>query len=161
MRPTWDEVWLRIADEMSRRSLCVRAQVGAVIVTSDNRVQAVSYNGPSPRLSRSTPCSAWCPRALGATDTLSPDYADCESSHAEINAIARADATQLDGATIYVNGSVCYSCAKAIAATRVSRVVMRINNTDAHRQPDKVIAYLEQCNIEMKVVNGSGRQQSC
>ena len=33
---------------VAKRSLCDRRQVGAVIVSADNRVQAAGYNGPRP-----------------------------------------------------------------------------------------------------------------
>jgi len=149
-RPTWDEVWLEMTDVIGRRSLCSRAQVGAVIVTADNRVQAASYNGSAPKLPVDGPCIDWCPRAMAEAGTkLDTGYNDCYALHAESNAIARSDHTQLDGATIYVNGSVCMNCAKMITATRISRVVMRINPSDAHRAPGEVIRYLQECEISV------------
>lgn len=63
-RPTWDATWLAVATTMATRSLCVRDQVGAVIVDARNRVVATGYNGPPtgfPHEDRS--CRAWCPRA--------------------------------------------------------------------------------------------------
>lgn len=45
-RPTWDAVWLHVAEAVSARSLCTRSKVGAVIVTPANRIVAVGYNNP-------------------------------------------------------------------------------------------------------------------
>jgi dCMP deaminase len=72
VRPSWDATWMLVAHQVAQRSLCTRAQCGAVIVTTDNRVIATGYNGPpagfqrvhnaagpeSPQL-----CDQWCPRA--------------------------------------------------------------------------------------------------
>lgn len=152
-RPSWDDVWMAVCDQIGGRSLCVRAHVGAVIVSSDNRVQAISYNGPPPGLELSGTCDEWCPRARAADATaLDAGYNDCVASHAEINAIARCNNADLDGATIYVNGSLCYNCAKAIAATKIAQVVMRVNATDSHRNPMDVATFLEKCGVEVVTV---------
>lgn len=148
MRPEWDDVWMRVAQTVSARSLCSRAHIGAVIVSSDNRVQSASYNGPPPNFTHGEkPCAHWCPRASvmpGGPEglTLDPGYNDCPASHAEINAIARADWSKLTGGTIYITGSVCYSCAKAIMQTNVARVVHVVHESDAHRDPDRVEEFL-------------------
>ena len=44
MRPTWDEYFLEIARLTSKRSTCIRRQVGAVLV-KDNRIVTTGYNG--------------------------------------------------------------------------------------------------------------------
>lgn len=148
MRPSWDQVWMRMTDVIGPRSFCSRAQIGAVIVTADNRVQAASYNGAAPRFPTSGSCERWCPRAKPGAE-LDTEYANCYALHAEANAIARSDHTELDGATIYVNGSVCFNCAKLITATKISRVVMRVNPGEGHRDTESVIIYLLTCGIEV------------
>jgi dCMP deaminase len=125
----------------------VRAQVGAVIVTKDNRVQAASYNGPPPNFKhRGRPCSEWCPRSLKMTD-FDPEYDDCFACHAEENAIARSDWTQLDGATLVVTGAVCFKCAKLISQTGIVRVIHRVDATMTHRHPEKVEQFLKSLGI--------------
>lgn len=63
-RLTWAEVWGKIAHDMGARSLCVRAQVGAVIVDSRNRIVDTGYNGPPEFFQHNDePCTQWCPRA--------------------------------------------------------------------------------------------------
>src|SRR5579872_6157791 len=44
MRPTWDEYFLDIAEAVSKRASCSRAQHGAVIVTADQQILATGYN---------------------------------------------------------------------------------------------------------------------
>lgn len=63
-RPTDVENFLAIADVVAQRSLCSRAQVGAVIVSSDQIVVSTGRNGP-PRFFQHNekPCLQWCERA--------------------------------------------------------------------------------------------------
>ncbi len=44
IRPDWDLYFIRIAKEVSSRSTCPRAAVGAIIV-KDNRIISTGYNG--------------------------------------------------------------------------------------------------------------------
>ena len=142
-RLSWDDVWMATASVVARRSLCVRAKVGAVVVTTDNRVMAASYNGPPPTYRHlETPCDQWCPRGSGKSMTT--DYTDCPASHAEQNAIARSDWSQLNGATMYVTGAVCMGCAKLILQTGISRVVQIVLPSDDHRGPADVERFLRQ-----------------
>jgi dCMP deaminase len=146
-RPSWDDVWIEVARTIARRSLCSRAQVGAVIVSRDNRVQAASYNGPRPDFPHGEmPCVNWCARAQPGAATT-PDYSSCEATHAEMSALVRADRSQLDGGTIYVTGSVCINCARMITHTELHRVVHRVNEADMHRNPESVEEFLRQSGI--------------
>jgi dCMP deaminase len=148
-RPSWDEVWMHTANAVAKRSLCTRAQVGAVIVTVDNVVVAASYNGPPPKfLHYDRPCTEWCERAQGVKD-LSPAYLDCPSTHAEMSAIARADRSECQGATLYVTDAVCYPCAKVIPQTGITRVVHSVRENAIHRQPEKVELFLELMGIQI------------
>jgi len=62
-RPSWDETWLAVAGAVAKRSLCVRDQVGAVIVSPQQRIVATGYNGPPAGFCHNEqPCSDWCLR---------------------------------------------------------------------------------------------------
>jgi dCMP deaminase len=147
-RPTWDATWLHVAEAVASRSRCDRAQVGAVVVTEDNRVASTSYNGPPKGLEVSGSCSNWCPRAMGQTD-LSADYSGCESLHAEDNALLRADFTQIQGGTIYVSRAICIICARRIANSGLTCAVHRVIPEDEHRNPEKVESYLRSVGIQV------------
>lgn len=55
-----------MARELAKRSLCVRDQVGAIIVDKDDKVIGEGYNGPARYTKHDQrPCTAWCPRASG------------------------------------------------------------------------------------------------
>lgn len=145
-RPNWDETWMAVADAIALRSQCTRAAVGAVIVTADNRVASIAYNGPASGLELRGTCGGWCPRAQGKTD-LNSDYGACSAIHAEANALIRADFTQIQGGTIYVNRSMCVNCAKMVGNSGISTVIHRVVEDDLHRNPEAVEEYLQQCGL--------------
>lgn len=150
-RDEWALVWMNTAFDVARRSACVKAQCGAVVVTKDNLVVSVGYNGP-PRGYPGT-CVDDCPRAHdGATDS---GYDACISIHAEANAIMHCARCDREGGTIYVTGVVCVNCAKLIANSGLSRVVMKVARGEMHRHPDRTIALLRASGLHVDVW-GSG-----
>lgn len=155
MRPSWEATWLEVATVVARRSLCSRAQVGAVIVTVDNRPVAVSYNGPASGFDHGNlPCTEWCLRAKlgGSPDDppLSPVYDDCCAIHAEMNCVLAADRSTWQGGTIYVSGSVCLQCAKVIANSGLAAVVYRDDSAErAYRQPQRVDEFFVGCGLSV------------
>jgi dCMP deaminase len=151
VRPTWDETWMNIADSISKRSRCSRAQVGAVVVSGNQRISSTGYNGPAASLPVEGDCINWCPRAQGLT-ALDNTYDTCPSIHAEANALLYVDRSDVEGGTIYVTGACCMSCAKLVSNSGVTRVVMKIREVDRHRRPEDVVAYLEKCKIEVTTI---------
>lgn len=149
VRPSWDQVWMDIAETISGRSRCSRAQVGAVIVSSDQRISATGYNGPAANWPEPGDCINWCPRAQGKTE-LDNTYDACPAIHAEANALLYVDRSRVEGGTIYVTGACCMQCAKLVSNSGISRVVMKIRDIDLHRKPELVVAYLEKCGIEVE-----------
>jgi dCMP deaminase len=138
---------MKVADDLGARSLCCRAQVGAVIVTDDQRAVSPSYNGPAKGDPVEGSCAGWCPRALAGDS--SPDYGSCRAIHAEANALTRANFTEIQGATIYITGSICINCAKQVANSGIRRVVHRVLPEHAYRSPEVVEQYLRECGIEV------------
>jgi deoxycytidylate deaminase len=46
MRPSWDDVFMGMAEMLAQRSTCARLHVGSVVVTDDNhRILSMGYNG--------------------------------------------------------------------------------------------------------------------
>lgn len=151
-RPSWDEIWFGIAEIISTRSLCSRAQVGCVIVAEDQTVISCSYNGPPPGYETGSKfdddrCKHWCERCITGDNDSS--YGSCPSNHAEANAVVRADWSRIRGATAYVTGSCCITCAKLLAAAGVVRVAHRVNEHEAYRNPDKVETFLRNCDVQV------------
>lgn len=158
-RPAWDAIWMTMAETIGQRSRCVRGSIGCVLVGRDNNVVASSYVGPPPnfqpaQVDETSTCRDWCQRSC-ETDPAKLDaaYLTCPSVHAEQNAVSRADFTRLRGGTAYVNASVCWQCAKLLAAAQVDRVVMLVTPGNEHRNPAKTIEYLTDCDINVTVVD--------
>jgi len=84
-----------------------------------------------------------------ATGDHSTDYSKCPAIHAELNALLRADYTQIQGGTLYVTGAVCANCAKVVMGSGVARVVYRVNDGEDYRNPDAVNAKLEASGLKV------------
>jgi dCMP deaminase len=150
IRPSWDQTWMVVADAIAKRSRCSRAQIGAVVVSKDQRISSTGYNGPAATLPVDGECIDWCPRAQGVVP-LTNTYDSCPSIHAEANALLYVDRSRVEGGTIYITDAACYQCAKLISNAGILRVVMRIGTRASHRLPDETVEYFRQCNIEVVI----------
>src|SRR5216684_7427754 len=111
-----EEVYMRMAEELAKRSTCARLQVGSVITTGDlTQVLGIGYNG----------------NARGLPNRCDSDQpGNCGCIHSEQNALIKAGA-QLPGKVMFVSASPCVMCAKMIINTNVARVYYR----EAYRDP--------------------------
>lgn len=108
-RPSWDEIWMEMAHNISRRSYDHRYQVGAIVVTSDNsQVLSLGYNGNYKG---------------GPNEVESEVPGDSGMLHAEINALLKLDYNNPKQKAMYVTLSPCRMCAKAIINAGVNEVV--------------------------------------
>jgi len=113
-RPSIDAYFLELAKTASIRSVCVKRQVGAVVVDAADRIMSSGYNGPPPR---SAHCERQCTTCKNAV-------------HAEANALLQCSHVK-EIATIYITISPCIECAKLIASTGCKRVVYgELNKTE-------------------------------
>src|ERR1700716_2189087 len=111
-----EEVYMRMAEELAKRSTCARLQVGSVITTADlTQVLGIGYNGNARGL----------PNRCDSTEA-----GNCGCLHSEQNALIKAGAT-LGGKVMFVSASPCVMCAKMIINTNVGRVYYR----EAYRDP--------------------------
>lgn len=99
-RPTKDEYYLQIAKSVSERSTCLKRQYGCVIVNNDE-VIATGYNG-NPRGKKNCCEIGYCGRLNKPHN--SGDYSDCQSVHAEQNAMISASRKDMLGAKMYLYG---------------------------------------------------------
>ena len=150
-RPSWDKVWMDVADTIARRSRCSRAQIGAVVVSANQRVASTGYNGPAATLDVEGDCIEWCPRAQGLVP-LDNMYDTCPSIHAEANALLYVDRSRIEGGTIYITDVACLQCAKLVSNSGVARVVMRVGSKAVHRKPEATIDYLKNCSIDVTIL---------
>lgn len=159
-RPTWDEVWLAMAEFMGKRSRCLSGP-GAVIVDAENRIIGSGYAGPPANFvgddddrehAEVDDCRRYCRRSRLPGDQRGIGYDDCVAVHAEINALMKTDPIRLPGSSVYVSSACCLACAKAIANSGAKRVIWSKTSADGYRDPDRVIQFLRWCGIEVVVV---------
>lgn len=113
-RPSWDEYFLKLAMLASERSTCPRMHCGCVLV-KDKFVLATGYNGSLPG---QTHCDD--------VGCLIVDNHCVRTIHAEINALIQAarHGVNVVGATAYITNMPCTTCAKALIAAGIKRVVV-------------------------------------
>lgn len=115
-----DRMYMEIAYTVSRRSSCLRRQVGAVLVVNKHIV-STGYNGAAKGV-KSCFEKGTCMRE----DVKSGNKLEyCMAAHAEANAIAQAayHGIATEGATIYTIYSPCSFCAKIIINAGIKEVV--------------------------------------
>jgi dCMP deaminase len=117
-KPRFDDIFMELAVNLSKRSHCIKAQVGAVL-TKETRIISIGYNGPP---SGTHNCDeefpdVGCPRDSKGSCSL--------ALHAEQNAIlyAAKNGAVIEGATIYVTLSPCIACARIIFSMKIAKVI--------------------------------------
>jgi dCMP deaminase len=99
-RPSFYEIYMRMALLMAERSTCERLQVGAVITTQDFRqVLAVGYNGSA--AGQPNGCESLAPGA-------------CGHLHAEENAAISCVAHRKEPKIVFCTNLPCEMCAKRL-----------------------------------------------
>ena len=113
---TWDEYFMGVAQLAGMRSKDPNTQVGACIVSEDNKILSIGYNG--------LPCGCSddeFPWARDDEDPLKTKY--LYTAHSELNAILNYRGGSLEGAKIYVSLFPCNECAKAIIQSGIRTVI--------------------------------------
>ena len=114
---SFDHIFMNLASDLAKRSHCVKAQVGAVLV-KDTRIISIGYNGPPAGTHNCD--EEWpetgCPRDARGSCSL--------ALHAEENAILYAvkNGSNLDGSTLYTTLSPCLPCARLIFSAGIKQV---------------------------------------
>jgi dCMP deaminase len=113
------EVYMRMAEELAKRSTCLRLQVGTVITDSSlEHVVAIGYNGNAKGLPNM--CDSAVPGSCGCI-------------HSEVNALVKAPGATRDK-VVFVTDSPCVMCAKLMINSGVSHVFYR----RAYRDPSGI-----------------------
>ena len=112
---SWDEYFMGVAKLSGMRSKDPNTQVGACIVSSENKILSMGYNG----LPRG--CSddefPWAREG----DPLDNKYV--YTAHSELNAILNYRGGSLEGSKMYVTLFPCNECAKAIIQSGIKTIV--------------------------------------
>lgn len=120
----WDRYFIELCHSVAKQNQsCIKRQVGALLVRSDNSIIATGYNG-APRGVLSCGSLMTC-RRDGASK-LSPDrYDHCIAVHAEQNCLAFAakHGVKVEGAKAYITHKPCIHCLRLLIQAGVSEVV--------------------------------------
>src|SRR5688500_14568034 len=115
-RPPLFEVYMRMAEELAKRSTCSRLQVGTVLTDASlEHVLAIGYNG----------------NVRGFPNRCDSDEAGrCGCIHSEMNARVKS-AGEVPDKVAFVTASPCVMCAKLMVQAKVSHLFYRT----AYRDP--------------------------
>ena len=124
---SWDEYFMGIALLSGERSKDPNSQVGACIVSPDNKILSIGYNG----------------FPIGCSDDEIPwdregDFVDTKYPyvcHSELNAILNYTGSTLKQSRIYVTLFPCNECAKAIIQPGINEVIYM---SDKYKDTDSV-----------------------
>ncbi len=111
-RPSWDEYFMTIANDVASRATCIRRKIGAVIV-KDKRILATGYNGVPAGISHCT--NETCIRSINNIPS-GERHELCRGLHAEQNAIIQAayHGVSINNADIYITNQPCSICTKML-----------------------------------------------
>ena len=126
---SWDEYFMGVAMLSGMRSKDPNTQVGACIVSQDNKILSMGYNGFP--IGCSDDEFPWAREG----DPLENKY--FYSTHSELNAILNYRGGSLEGAKLYVTLFPCNECAKASSQCGIKTIV---DDSDKYEHTPSVIA---------------------
>ena len=144
-RPSWDEYFLEMAELVSKRSTCLRRNVGAVLVR-EKRILATGYNGAPSGLEHCF--EVGCMREKLKIPS-GQRHELCRALHAEQNALIQSSlhGISVKGATLYSTTQPCVICAKMLINAGIKEIVM----TDGY--PDKLaMEFLKAAKIKLRKI---------
>ena len=135
----WDEYFMGIALLTAMRSKDPSSQVGACIVSPENKILSLGYNG----------------MPIGCDDDATKYMYVC---HAELNAILNSAHNNLKGARVYVTLFPCNECTKAIIQSGIAEVVYY---SDKYHDTDSSVAarfMFKKAGVRLTPYQPSGRK---
>lgn len=148
---SWDQYFMGVAKLSAMRSKDPSTQVGACIVSNDNRILSIGYNGT--------------PNGFGDSNfpwdregnPLETKY--LYVCHAEMNAVLnyRGNRKEFENAKIYVDLFPCNECAKIIIQSGIKEVIYL---SDKYASQDAFIAskkLFDVCGVQYRQIELSGK----
>lgn len=134
----YNDLYMDLAERISKMSHAKRLQVGSVLVKNDN-ILSYGWNGMP---------AGWdndCEDILSGGETKTKP----EVLHSEANCLMKVAKTtnSSDGSALFVTHAPCLDCAKIIHQAGINSVYYR----NTYRSTDG-IDFLEKCNINVKKV---------
>ena len=148
---SWDEYFMAIAKLAGMRSKDPNSQVGSCIVSQDNKILSMGYNG-FPR-----GCSddeyPWSREEENPLDTK---Y--LYVTHSELNAILNYRGGSLEGSKLYVSMFPCNECAKAIIQAGIKTLIYEVNKYPDSAAVLASIRMLKSAGVEVIKYVPTGRE---
>lgn len=147
---SWDEYFMGVSKLSGMRSKDPSTQVGACIVSEDNKILSMGYNG----------------FPMGCSDDEFPWEREGEEeqtkypfvTHSELNAILNYRGGSLAGSKLYVSLFPCNECTKAIIQAGIRTIIY---DNDKYADTPSVRAakrMLDAAGVEYRQYNRSGRK---
>ena len=145
-RPSWDEYFLEMTQLVSKRSTCLRRQIGAVVV-QDKKILATGYNGAPSGLAHCLDIG--CLRAKLKIPS-GERHELCRGLHAEQNAIIQASlhGVSIKGSSLFLTNHPCIICAKMLINAGIRNIVI------SEGYPDQMaMDFLREGRVSVKIVH--------
>jgi dCMP deaminase len=120
-RPSYDEYFMEMAHVVSKRSTCLRRNVGALLV-KDKHILCTGYNGAPKGLSHCL--EVGCLREQQNIPS-GERHELCRGLHAEQNAIIQAAlfGVSVKGSVLYCTNTPCVVCVKMLINAGVEEII--------------------------------------
>ncbi|MBI4980432.1 AAA family ATPase [Candidatus Woesearchaeota archaeon] len=149
-RPDWDHYFMNIANQVKKRSNCLSAPKGAIIV-KDKQIISAGYCGTPKRIKncREGGCQRCTQRHLGKVKPGDYYAVPCTCAHAEENAIVQAacNGISTQGTMLYTTFTPCHQCAKMIINAGIKEVIANTIYPD-----DVGTALLKEAKVKFRVL---------
>ncbi len=147
-RPSWDQYFLSLVEAVRSRGTCDRGRSGCVIA-KDKRILSTGYVGSPIGAKHCDEIGHEMHTVVQEDGTKSRHC--IRTTHCEQNAITNAArfGVSLEGSTMYVHMTPCYTCAKMIINAGVRRVVSAMYYHGGGRTKD----IFRECGVEYELVN--------
>ena len=123
-RPSWDEYFIGLVDEVARRATCDRGRSGCLMV-KDKRIICTGYVGSPPGFQHCDEIGHLMRKVMDEDGVVRSHCV--RTIHAEQNAICQAarHGTSLEGGTCYCTMEPCRICAMLLVSVGIERVVAK------------------------------------
>jgi len=147
VRPSWDEYFLKITEDVGSRGTCDRGHAGSVIV-KNNRIISTGYAGAPSGLPSCDDVGHEMQTVITEEGTESRHC--IRTAHAEQNAINNAAriGVAIEGGTLYCKMTPCYKCAQSIINSGIIRVIASKDYHGGDRTKD----IFKQANIKLEIL---------
>ena len=146
-RPSWDDYFLGLMEEVGKRATCDRCRSGCIIV-KDKRIICTGYVGSPPGLPHCDEEGHMMKEVLEEDGTSKMHCV--RTIHAEQNAICQAAkyGISLEGGTLYCKMEPCRVCAMLITTVGIIKVIAK-RKYHAAKETREIF---RRCNVELIVV---------